>query len=100
MPTSKSKYLDYNINNNSNPDISLEKLQKKYRVETEIVPVKMTENVFFKIIKYVKNKLKEIKSKYNVINIFSFLDLKTNLQIIKYNKFFQRLFGLNIEHYK
>ena len=56
MSNSKSENLDYNINNNSNLDISLEKLQKKYRVETEIVPVKMTENVFFKKIKYVKNK--------------------------------------------
>ena len=48
MPPSKSVYLDYNININSNPDITSGKLQRKYRVENEIVPVKMTEKVFFK----------------------------------------------------
>ena len=103
MPTSKSEYLDYNININSKPDITLEKIKKQYRVETEIVPVKKNEKAFLKKIKNVKNKINiksAIKSKYNVIKIFSFLDLKTKLHIVNYNKSFQRLFGLNIEHYK
>jgi len=103
IPPSKSEYFDYNININSNLDITSGKLQRKYKVENEIVPVGMTEKVFFKKNKKCKNILnikKEIKSKYNIIKIFSFLELKTKLQIIKYNKFFQKLFGLNIEHYK
>ena len=43
---------------------------------------------------------KDIKSFYMIKNIFSFLDYKKELEIIKYNKQLQKKFKLNINDYK
>ena len=42
----------------------------------------------------------EIKSFYNTKIIFSFLDKKVKFDIIKYNKAFQKKFGISKENYK
>ena len=41
-----------------------------------------------------------VKSKFNILNIFSFLDESKKLNIIKYNKKYQTLLDDNIECYK
>ncbi len=40
-----------------------------------------------------------IKSKYNIMRIFSFLDKRRKLKIIIYNNNYQKLFGINIDDY-
>ena len=51
-------------------------------------------------IKATKNLLSSVKSNYIFKTIFSFLDEKKKLNMIIYNKIFQRKFGFNIELYK
>ena len=44
--------------------------------------------------------LKNIKSSYFLIIVFSYLDEVTKLKIIKYNKFFQNKFDRNLINYR
>ena len=46
------------------------------------------------------NLYREIKSKYNIKKIFSFLDINKKLKIIVYNKKYQEFFNINIDYYK
>ena len=41
-----------------------------------------------------------MKSSYFIIKLFSFIDEKTKLEIIKYNKKFQKILNINIVNYK
>ena len=41
-----------------------------------------------------------IKSFYNLKKIFSFISTNKKLELISYNKTFQKLFGIDIETYK
>ena len=54
--------------------------------------------------KYDKNNDFNLKnslnSRYILKQIFSILDEKKKLSLIKYNKFYNKLFEINIEHYK
>ena len=45
-------------------------------------------------------KIKNIKSLYIVKIIFSFIDEKVRLNMIKYSKYFQNIYSINIENYK
>ena len=45
-------------------------------------------------------KLENIKSSYIIKQILSFFREKNKLNMIKYNKYFQSLFSINIENYK
>jgi len=47
--------------------------------------------------KYIR---RNIKSFYNLNEIFSFLDQKKKLKMIIYNKQLQRMLGVNIQDYK
>ena len=47
-----------------------------------------------------KKILSKIKCKYLIHNIFSLLNLKKSLEIIKYNKFLQNKVDINISTYK
>ena len=51
-------------------------------------------------IKKTQINLRNIKSPFIIKKIFSFLYEKTKLDIIKYNKYFQKLFSLNVKYYK
>ena len=42
----------------------------------------------------------DVNSKYIRNIIFSFLDEKAKLNLIKYNKYFQKSFSIDIEYYK
>ena len=44
--------------------------------------------------------LKNVKSMYFVKYLFSFLDEKTKLEIIKYNKIMQNILNINLINYK
>ena len=46
------------------------------------------------------NLIEAVKSKYNTKEIFSYLGQFLKLKLIKYNKKYQNLFGINIENYK
>ena len=48
----------------------------------------------------IKNPLKNIKSKYIIIFIFSFLEEKRKLEIIKYCKNIQNLLDIKLINYK
>ena len=51
--------------------------------------------------KEIKNStIKDVKSKYIINIIFSFLDEKAKLNLIKYNKYFQKSLSIDIEYYK
>ena len=45
-------------------------------------------------------KIKNIKSLYIEKIIFSFINEKVRLNMIKYSKYFQNIFSINIENYK
>ena len=47
-----------------------------------------------------KNSFKDIKSKYIIIFIFSYLNEKTKLEIIKYNKKIQNILDITLTNYK
>ena len=47
-----------------------------------------------------KSLIREIKSCYNVEKIFSFLEQRIELDLIIYNKQFQKILEVNIEDYK
>ena len=53
-----------------------------------------------KIINQIVNLRKAVKSSYIIDNIFSYLNLRTKLILIIYNKKYQNQFGINIEKYK
>ena len=53
-----------------------------------------------KIRDYKPVNLRSVKSLYIIDNIFSFLNEKNKLNMIIYNKKYQKLFGINIEQYK
>ena len=53
-----------------------------------------------KIRDYKPVNLRSVKSLYIIDNIFSFLNEKQKLNMIIYNKKYQKLFGINIEYYK
>ena len=44
--------------------------------------------------------LRDIKSSYLLKKVFSFIDEKYELEMIKYSKYFQNLLSLNIDSYK
>ena len=44
--------------------------------------------------------LKNIKSSYFIMIVFSYLDERIKLKIIKYNKIFQNKFDINLINYK
>ena len=44
--------------------------------------------------------LKNVKSKFILDFLFSFIEKGKKLDLIKYNKYFQNLFGINILNYK
>ena len=46
------------------------------------------------------NLIKEVKSRFNIKLIFSFLEQKLKREIIRYNKKYQNLFNINIDDYK
>jgi len=46
------------------------------------------------------NLIESVKSKYIIQNIFSFLDENIKLNLIIYNKEYQKLFGIDIDYYK
>ena len=71
--------------------ISEEKLQEENNSIKDIVKAKDYKSV---------NLRKSIKSIYNVKKIFSHLYEKKKLDIIIYNKNYQKLFGISIENYK
>ena len=51
--------------------------------------------------KEIKNStIMDVKSKYIINIIFSFLNEKAKLNLIKYNKYFQKSFSIDIEYYK
>ena len=47
-----------------------------------------------------KTNIQNIKSSYVIQKVFSFLSVKQILNLIKYNKEFQKLFLIDIEYYK
>ena len=46
------------------------------------------------------NIMKAIKSKFILKNMFSLLYLKRKLNLIKYNKKFQKIFEIDVNYYK
>ena len=61
----------------------------------------MEESSETSIVKTVESEsLSAIKSKFNIKQIFSFLNEYRKFETIKYNKKYQNLFTLNIESYK
>ena len=66
------------------------KQSKKYFIKKELINTKSN----------FQTKIDFVKSIYITKIIFSFLSEKTKLNIIKYNKKYQKKFGINIENYK
>ena len=52
------------------------------------------------LIQKKNNNLKLVRSRYILKKIFSFLDEKKKLIVIKYNKLYIKTFGITIEQYK
>ena len=83
----------YNLNKKNQGDIN-----QNYMVEPQIkgniIEQKISEG------KIQINLRQSVKSEYIIKEIFSFLDEREKLNIISYNKKYQELFAVNIEHYK
>ena len=77
-----------NINENTKSKSNLD--NKSSQKEKEVEKSKNIE---------VVNLIKTVKQKYNIVNIFSYLEEKTKLIIIVHNKKYQNLFGLDTNYY-
>ena len=66
---------------------------KNTKLECDVIKDEQTE---LKTGQYLSN----IKSKYILKNIFSYINKKEKLKLIKYNKELQKILGVNIEDYK
>ena len=70
-------------------------------METKTDSKELFQSVQFKLIKDVTINLKEsIKSKYIIKEIFSYLGENKSLYIIKYNKEYKDILGINMDKYK
>ena len=88
----KSKLDDINTTNNKIKDINTNDSKNHSK---RCIYTKMSEEYLIN-----KNSLKNIKSKYIMIFIFSYLEEKRKLEIIKYNKNIQNVLDIKLINYK
>ena len=65
-------------------------------LEQKNIKPEKTDNAF----EFTSNIIKFIKSKYIINNIFSYIYKNKKLELIKYNKKYQKIFKIDINYYK
>ena len=68
-------------------------------MEPKDIPSKVEEQGQSKLI-VVNNKLRKLKSDYFIQKFFGYMTERKSLEIIKYNKNFQKRINISINHYK